>query len=135
MANTRKFLLWILIALTFFYVGFINGLGKLLALGNVKEVADTALTNIGLPLELAYVIGAIEVIGSLGLLISKTRSISSSSLSILMLGIIVYHIIYSITSIPPALVMFTSLIVIFLVNKRLASYKNNIQDLKTLYLF
>ena len=87
MANTRKFLLWILIALTFFYVGFINGLGKLLALGNVKEVADTALTNIGLPLELAYVIGAIEVIGSLGLLISKTRPIASSSLSLSLIHI------------------------------------------------
>ena len=123
MANTRKFLLWILIVLAFFYVGFINGLGKLLALGNVKEVADTALTSLGLPLELAYVIGALELIGSLGLLISKTRPIASSGLAILMLGIIGYHIVYSIASIPPSLVMFTSLIVIFLVNKRLANEK------------
>ena len=121
MANTRKFLLWILIVLAFFYVGFINGLGKLLALGNVKEVADTALTSLGLPLELAYVIGALELIGSLGLLISKTRPIASSGLAILMIGIIGYHIAYNIASIPPSLVMFTSLIVIFLVNKRLAS--------------
>ena len=121
MANTRKILLWILIALTFFTVGFINGLGKLLALGNVKEVADTALTNLGLPLELTYVIGVLEIIGSLGLLISKTRPIASSGLAILMLGIIGYHIAYSIASIPPSLVMFISLIIIFLVNKRLAS--------------
>ena len=121
MTNTRKFLLWILIVLAFFYVGFINGLGKLLALGNVKEVADTALTSLGLPLELAYVIGALELIGSLGLLISKTRPIASSGLAILMLGIIGYHIAYNIASIPPSLVMFTSLIVIFQVNKRLAS--------------
>ena len=121
MANTRKILLWILIALTFFTVGFINGLGKLLALGNVKEVADTALTNLGLPLELTYVIGVLEIIGSLGLLISKTRPIASSGLAILMLGIIGYHIAYSIASIPPSLVMFISLIIIFLVNKRLAN--------------
>ena len=121
MANTRKILLWILIALTIFTVGFINGLGKLLALGNVKEVADTALTNLGLPLELTYVIGVLEIIGSLGLLISKTRPIASSGLAILMLGIIGYHIIYSIASIPPSLVMFISLIIIFLVNKRLSS--------------
>ena len=121
MANTRKILLWILIVLTFFTVGFINGLGKLLALGNVKEVADTALTNLGLPLELTYVIGVLEIIGSLGLLISKTRPIASSGLAILMLGIIGYHIIYSIASIPPSLVMFISLIIIFLVNKRLSS--------------
>lgn len=82
----QRSLLYLLLA-----VFFASGAAKLLGLP--FEIA--AFNRWGYPHELMYVIGALEVAGTLGLLLAITRRAASWGLSALMLGACATHIAHA----------------------------------------
>ena len=113
--SVRNIIAWILQALLgLAFIGF-GGYGLLHATENTKN-----FVGMGLPGWFAYLIGASELLGGIGLLIPRTVRLAALGLIIIMIGAVVLHA----TKIPgglangvPAIVFLVLLVVIYLLRR------------------
>jgi len=114
-SSTRNIIAWILQVL----------LGLAFIASGFKKLADMQATvgmfsSLGLPGALAYVVGAAELLGGIGLLIPRFTRLAAIGLIIIMVGAVIMHA----TKIPgglagglPALVMLALLFVILILRR------------------
>lgn len=77
------------------------GVGKLMG----TPMLHQSFSTMELPGWFGYFIGACELAGAIGLLITQTRKLAATGLAIIMVGAVYFHITYSVPSPVPAITL------------------------------
>ena len=81
--NTIAWILQVVLGLFFMFAGF----------NKLRDMATTVAMfgNLGLPSELAYVVGGAELLGGIGLLVPRLTRFAAMGLLIIMIGAVLMH--------------------------------------------
>lgn len=112
----QKYILWAATGIVTL-VMLMGGAGKL----SGNEMMHSSFATLGLPSWFGYFIGACEIAGAIGIWIPRLAAFAAAGISIIMLGAIYFHVIYTpLSGAVPALVVL--LCCIFIIVQRRAQF-------------